>query len=128
MSAPYKPEGYTSVAPYLIVDNAARTIEFLVRTFGAVEIQRIPAKTGGIMHAEVRIDDTVVMLADKALDWPAVDAHVHVYVPDVDATYRRAIEAGGMPVQEPVKKDDPDKRGGVRDAGGATWWIVAKVE
>ena len=128
MSTSYKPEGYTSVAPYLIVDNASRTIDFLVRTFGAVEIQRYPDKTGGIMHAEVRIDDTVLMLADKAPEWPAIEAHVHIYVPDVDATYRRAIEAGATPVQEPVKKDDPDKRGGVKDAGGTTWWIATKVE
>ena len=126
--ATYKPEGYTSVAPYLIVENADRTIRFLIRAFGATEIRRIPDRTGGIRHAEVRIDDSVVMLADKAPDWPAVEAHVHVYVPDVDATYRRAIEAGAFPVQEPVKKDDPDKRGGVKDAGGTTWWIATKVE
>jgi uncharacterized glyoxalase superfamily protein PhnB len=128
MSGSYKPEGYTSVAPYLIVENASRTIDFLVRALGAVEMLRFPAKTGGIMHAEVRIDDTIVMLADKAPDWPALEAHVHVYVPDVDATYRRAIEAGATPVQEPVKKDDADKRGGVKDAGGTTWWISTKVE
>ncbi len=127
MTESYKPEGYTSVAPYLIVENAARTIEFLRRTFGATEIQRIHDKRGGIMHAEVRIDDTVVMLADKAPDWPAVEAHVHVYVPDVDAAYRRAIEAGAVPVQEPVKKDDPDKRGGVKDAAGIYWWIATRV-
>lgn len=128
MSESYKPEGYTSVAPYLIVDNAARTIDFLVRAFGATEIRRILNKSGGIMHAEVRIDDTVLMLADKAPDWPAVEAHVHIYVPDVDATYRRAIEAGAAPVQEPVKRDDPDKRGGVKDAGSTTWWIATRVE
>lgn len=128
MMSGYKPEGYTSVAPYLIVDNAGRTIEFLKRTFGAVELRRFPNKTGGIMHAEVRIDDTVLMLADKALDWPAIEAHVHIYVPDVDATYRRAIEAGGYPAQEPTKGDDPDRRAGVRDAGGTTWWIATQME
>jgi PhnB protein len=128
MSASYKPEGYTSVAPYLMVENAGRTIDFLVRAFGATEIRRFPDKTGGIMHAEVRIDDTVIMLADRPAHHPAIEAHVHVYVPDVDATYRRAIEAGATPVQEPVKKDDPDKRGGVKDAGGTVWWIATKVE
>ena len=128
MSESYKPEGYTSVAPYLMVENAARTIEFLERTFGAREIRRFPDKSGGIMHAEVRIDDTVVMLADRPPSYPAIEAHVHVYVPDVDATYRRAVEAGATPVQEPIKKDDADKRGGVRDAGGITWWIATKVD
>jgi uncharacterized glyoxalase superfamily protein PhnB len=128
MAVGYKPAGYNSVAPYLIVDNAARTIEFLKRVFGATELQRQLSPRGSIMHAEVRIDDSVIMLADKAPDWPAVEAHVHVYLADVDAAYRRAIEAGGTPVQEPAKQNDPDRRAGVRDAGGTTWWIATKVE
>jgi PhnB protein len=123
----YKPEGYTSVAPYLIVDGAERTIEFARRAFDALELRRFPAQNGAIMHAEIRIDDTVVMLADGGPGWPPVPAHVHVYVRDVDDTYRRALAAGATPVQEPVKKDDDDKRGGVKDAGGTTWWIATKV-
>ena len=128
MNSSYKPGAYTSVAPYLIVDGANRTIDFLVRVFDAIELRRFPDPEGRLMHAEVRIDDTVVMLADGAEGWPPVPSYVHVYVPDVDATYHRALEAGATSVQEPVKKDDPDKRGGVRDAGGTTWWIATKVE
>ncbi|HKT81762.1 MAG TPA: VOC family protein [Vicinamibacterales bacterium] len=124
----YKPPTYTSVAPYLIVDGAARTIEFLGKIFGAVELQRIPDREGKVMHAEVRIDDTVVMLADSVPGWPPVAAHVHVYVPDVDETYRRALAAGAESVQEPVKREDPDKRGGFKDPGGVTWWVGTKVE
>jgi len=126
--SPYKPQGYTSVTPYLIVDGAARTIDFLVRAFDAVELRRFPAPDGGVLHAEVRIDDTVLMLTDGNAGWPPVPTHVHVYVPDVDATYRRALAAGAASVQEPVKKDDADKRGGVKDAGGTTWWIATMVE
>ena len=124
----FKPDGYTSVAPYLVVDGAARTIEFLRRVFGASEIRSFPAPDGRIMHAEVRIDDTVVMIADGNEGWPPIGAHVHVYVTDVDATFRAALDAGAKSVQEPVKKDDADKRGGVTDAGGTTWWISTKVE
>ena len=124
----YKPDGYTTVSPYLIVDGASATIEFLRNVFGAIELRRFPDPTGKIMHAEVRIDDTVVMIADGASAWPPVPSHVHVYVRDADATYRRALEAGGTSVQEPVKKGDADKRGGVKDAGGTTWWIATKVE
>ena len=124
----HKPEGYTTVAPYLIVDGASRTIEFLRHVFGAVELQRFSDPAGKVMHAEVRIDDTVVMLGDGAEGWPPVPSHVHVYVPDVDATYKRALEAGATSVQAPVKKQDADKRGGVKDAGGTTWWIATKVE
>jgi PhnB protein len=124
----FKPDGYTSVSPYLIVDGAAQTIDFLTKVLGAVELRRFPAPGGKVMHAEVRIDDTVVMLADGGDGWPPVPAHVHVYVPDVDATYRRALAAGATAVQEPVKKADEDKRGGVKDARGTTWWLSTKVE
>lgn len=128
MGVPYKPEGYTSVAPYLIVDGAARTIDFLTNVFGAEPLRRMDAPNGGIMHAEVRIDDTVVMLADGGEGWPPIATNVHVYVKDVDETYRKAIAAGATSVQAPVKKGDVDKRGGVRDPGGTTWWIGTQVE
>ena len=126
-SGSYKPDGFTSVSPYLIVDGAQRTIDFLARVFNATELRRFPDDSGKLMHAEVRIDDTVVMLADSAEAWPPVPSYVHVYVPDVDATYKRALDAGATSVQEPVKKDDEDKRGGVKDAGGTTWWISTRV-
>lgn len=129
MSGSYKPKGYTTVSPYLIVSGASGTIDFLKRVFDAAELRRFPNEAGDVMHAEIRIGDTVVMLADAAPpEWPAVPAYVHVYVQDVDATYQRALEAGAVSVQEPVRKDDEDKRGGVRDDGGTTWWIATKME
>jgi PhnB protein len=124
----YKPDGYTAVSPYLIVSGASATITFLQNVFAAVELLRFPDPTGKIMHAEVRIDDTILMIADGTEGWPPVPSHVHVYVRDVDATYKRALEAGATSVQEPVKKQDADKRGGVKDAGGTTWWIATKIE
>ncbi|MGH7713987.1 MAG: VOC family protein [Gemmatimonadaceae bacterium] len=128
MNAAHKPTGYTSVAPYLIVDGASKTIDFLTRVFGATELRRFPDSSGRLMHAEVRIDDTVVMMGDSADGWPPIASHVHVYVSDVDATYRTALEAGATSLQEPVKKGDEDKRGGVKDPQGTTWWIATKVE
>ena len=128
MSSSYKPLGYTTVSPYLIVDGASQTIDFLVRVFGAVELRRFPDSTGKLMHAEIRIDDTVVMIADGGEGWPPIPSHVHIYVSEVDAVYRRALEAGATSVQEPAKKDDEGKRGGVKDSGGTTWWIATKVE
>jgi uncharacterized glyoxalase superfamily protein PhnB len=130
MSADYKPPGHNAAAPYLVVDDANRVIEFLSRAFNAVELMRHPAPDGSgrIMHAEVRIDDSVIMLGDSAEGWPPLEAHVHVYVPDVDETYRRALEAGGVSVQAPVKKQDPDKRGGVKGPSGVTWWMATRME
>jgi PhnB protein len=123
----YKPSDYTTAAPYLIVDGAGGTIDFLNDVFGATELRRFPNEAGRLSHAEVRIGDTVVMLADGVEGWPPQPAYVHVYVADVDATYARALAAGATSVQEPVKKEDEDKRGGVKDAGGTTWWIATRV-
>lgn len=128
MKPTYKPEGYTSAAPYLIVGDAKRTIEFLKAVFDAKELRIYSRPDGRLMHAEVQIDDTVIMMGDSAQGWPPVPAHVHVYVPDVDATYRRALESGATSLQAPVKKDDPDKRGGFKDPVGTTWWIATMVE
>lgn len=128
MSLSYKPDHYNTVSPYLIVNGANATIDFLKRVFGAVELRRFPDAAGKVMHAEVRIEDTIVMLADGSDGWPSIPSYVHIYVKDVDATYKHALEAGATSVQEPVKKEDEDKRGGVKDSGGTTWWIATKVE
>lgn len=122
----YKPAAYTSLAPYLVVDGAARTIAFLQQVFDAQQLRCFPAPDGRVMHAELRIDDTVLMLADANDGWPSVGAHVHLYVRDVDATYQRALAAGATSVQSPVRKDDEDRRGGVKDPGGTTWWIATR--
>jgi PhnB protein len=127
MSSHYKPESYPSVSPYLIVDGAARTIQFMKDVLDAVELRQFPDEQGKLRHAEVRIDDSVIMIADSAPGWPALSSHVHVYVRDVDATYRRALAAGGTSVQEPVKNDDEDRRGGIMDPSGTTFWISTRV-
>ncbi len=123
-----KPAGYSTVSPYLIVAGAQRVVDFLRRTFEGQELRRLERPDGAIRHTEVRIGDTVVMLADAAEGWPPVPAHLHVYVEDVDAIYRRALEAGTESLQPPERKaDDPDRRGGVRDPAGNSWWIATQV-
>jgi PhnB protein len=124
----FKPTGYSTVSPYLIVADAAATIRFLEQVLDGRLLRSFPDDQGRLMHAEVRIDDTVVMLADSAPEWPPVAAFAHVYVMDVDATYERALAAGATSVQVPEKKQDEDKRGGVKDAGGTTWWIATRAE
>lgn len=124
----FKPEGYNSASPYLLVEGAQATIDFLKAVFDAKPLRMVPGEHGRLRHAEVRIDDTVVMLADAIDGWPAVNSHVHVYVADVDAAWSRAMQAGGTAVQAPAQKDDGDRRGGVRDPGGTTWWISQQVD
>lgn len=123
MRKPYKPEGFNSVSPYIVADDAARVIQFLKDTFGATDLRHIQREDGGIMHAEVRIDDSVVMLADTPPGCRPVPACVHVYVPDVDAAYKRALAAGAESIEAPNQKGDPDRRGGVKDPAGNAWWM-----
>lgn len=128
MTDHYKPAGHSAVSPYLAVNGADATIAFLKRVFNAEELGRWLHTDGIVMHAEVRIDDTVLMLADGTDDWPAYPAHVHVYVPDVDETYARALAAGATSLQEPIKGGGDDRRGGVRDPWGTSWWIATSTQ
>ena len=128
MSQRYKPEGYSTVSPYLIAAGAQKVIDFARQVFGARELRRFEMPDGSVAHAEVQIGDTVIMVGDAGGDWPAVPTHLHVYVEDVDAVYHRALAAGGVAVQAPERKgDDPDRRGGVKDPAGNTWWIGTQV-
>ena len=122
MSKDWKPTNYTSVAPYLVTQNAQAIIDFLRATVDATPLRRFEKPDGSIMHAEVMIDDTVVMMGESP-EGVSVPCHLHVYVPDVDRTYQLAMANGAESVQAPVRKNDPDKRGGVRDPGGNTWWF-----
>lgn len=127
MSTSYKPAGYTSVAPYLIVSNAGEIIKFLAAVFDGKVLRKFTDLAGRVVHAGVRLVDTVVMLAEGGGAFPPVPSHVHVYVSDVDAVYARALAHGAISVQAPVKQEDEDKRGGIKDVGGTTWWISTKV-
>ena len=125
--SPFKPDGYPAVSPYLLVPRAQPVIDFARTVFGATELRRHEMPDGSVMHAEIRIGDSVVMLGEAGGQWPAIPTFLHVYVDDVDAVYRRALDAGGVSVQAPAQKGDPDKRGGVQDPGGNTWWIATQV-
>jgi PhnB protein len=128
VTVPAKPAGYSTVSVYLVAQGAQAVIDFLKNTFDATQLRRFDTPDGKIMHAEVRIDDTVIMVADAGGTYPAFPSWLHVYVNDVDKTYQRALAAGGTALQEPVRKEgDPDKRGGVKDPAGNTWWIATQM-
>jgi uncharacterized glyoxalase superfamily protein PhnB len=117
----YKPDGYNSASPYLMVRDVRATIDFLKAVFDAEELRVFPHPDGGVMHAEVRIDDTVIMMGEVEENEPA---NIHVYVQDVNRTFAAALAAGATIVQEVTDKGDGDVRGGVADANGIVWWIA----
>ncbi len=129
MDQHYKPRGYSSVSAYIVADEAQNVINFVMKAFDAVETRRYDMPDGTIMHAEIKIDDTIIMIGDSGNENPAFPIWLHVYVPDVDATYQKALNAGGISVDKPTrKKDDPDRRAGIKDPAGNTWWIATQIE
>ena len=122
------PEGYHTVTPYLTARDAAGLLEFARKAFGAVETCRMSAPDGAIRHAEVRIGDSMVMVGQARDEWQPRPASLYLYVPDVDATYRQAVVAGGRSIQEPTTHFYGDRSGAVEDSQGNQWWIATHVE
>jgi uncharacterized glyoxalase superfamily protein PhnB len=118
---------YRTVTPYLLVTDADAELAFLKAAFGAVEVtcQRNPDNT--VMHAEITIGDSLVMLGQAGGPWKPRTAALYLWVEDVDATYARALEAGATSESEPEDKPYGHRNAGVIDRGGVMWWIGAPV-
>ena len=123
-----KPDQYHSITPYLVVAGAARLIEFAAAAFGAQVTERLDGPNGSVGHAELRIGDSVVMLADGHGGRAPMPCMLHLYVDDADATYQRALAAGATSVEPPADKFYGDRGGLVRDPGGNLWWIATHIE
>lgn len=119
----YKPQGYTDVSPYLIVEDAQATLDFLARVFAAEALRVHRDESGIIRHGEAQVGDSVVMVGQAD---GGTDAHIHVYVADPDDAFNRAIAAGAKIIQPLDLQPDGDRRGGVRDANGTNWWIASQ--
>lgn len=128
MAVKAKPDGYHSITPYLVVDDAARLIDFLVQAFGAEELERFAAPGNRVGHAELRIGDSLVMLGDARPEHPAMEAMLYLYVDDVDATYQIALSSGAEAVQPPQDQFYGDRSGGVKDPCGNVWYIATHIE
>jgi PhnB protein len=124
----YQPAEYNTVSPYLMVSDAAKLIDFMIRVFDGEEIERHSRPDGSVGHAEVKIGDTIVMLGGVSGDWKPMPGSLYVYVPDADATYARALEHGAEPVMPPSQQFYGDKMGGITDPFGNLWWIATRTE
>ena len=122
------PEGYNTFTPYFVVEGATDFIEFLKKAFGAEEMYRFPAPGGKLGHAEVRVGSSVLMLADTSPDYPASRMNAYLYVPDVDATYKKAVAAGGQSKREPANQFYGDRAGQFVDPFGHKWFVATHVE
>jgi len=122
------PEGYSTFTPYFVVEGATDFIEFLKKGFGAEEMYRFPAPGGKLGHAEVRVGSSVVMLADTSPDSPPSRMNSYLYVPDVDATYKKVLAAGAQSKREPANQFYGDRVATLTDRWGNTWSIGTHVE
>jgi PhnB protein len=120
----WKPEGYTSVSPYLIVSEPEVLIAFTEAAFGARELRRFCRPDGSIMHVEMCIDDSVVMIGGGKTPIKTTQSMIHLYVSDVDEIFLKALAAKGKSLENPREQgDDPDKRGMIMDPCGNIWAI-----
>jgi len=130
------PDGYTAVTPYLTVIGAAQAIDFYKKAFGAEESFRMPMPDGKVAHAEIRIGGAVIMLHDEAPQWKAFSPQtigdtgcsIMLYVNDVDAVVKRAVDAGATLTMEVADQFYGDRCGGIKDPFGHKWSIATHVE
>lgn len=130
------PQGYHSVTPYLIVNGAAQAIDFYKRVFGAEEVMRMDGPNGTIGHAEIRIGDSHIMLADEMpemgyrgpLSLGGAAVSLMVYVDDVDRIFRQALDGGAQELQAIKNQFYGDRSGTLRDPFGHVWTIGTHVE
>ncbi|MGH6727968.1 MAG: VOC family protein [Pseudolabrys sp.] len=123
------PDGYHSVTPYLTVRGATKAIDFLKNAFGAkLPHEAIKRPDGAIMHAQVLIGDSHIMIAEESDMAPPTTSTLYLYVPNVDSVYQQAVKAGGKTIMEPTDMFYGDRSGGVKDPSGNTWFIATHKE
>ena len=124
----YKPNGYNSLSPYFVAEGATRLVDQLAEIFEVEEMRTYVDDNDEILHGEFRIEDTVIMVANATDEYPPNQMLVHVYVEDVDETFRKALEAGCQELQKPNESEsDPDRRGMFKDLAGNTWAVGTQI-
>jgi PhnB protein len=130
------PDGYHSVTPYLVVQGGERALEFYKKAFGATELFRMPGPGGKIMHAEIKIGDSIIMLADEAPEMGVrsprtvggTPVTLHLYVENVDETFDRATKAGAQSLRPVEDRFYGDRSGQFEDPFGHRWDVSSHVE
>lgn len=122
------PEDYPRISPFLMVSDINREAEFLTAVFDAVETERIELPDGTVMHVELRIGDSVIMLGRDSGHMGEMNSMTYIYVEDTTVAYEKALAAGATSIIPPDKQFYGDINAGVRDSFGHYWWIATHVE
>ena len=118
---------YRTLTPYLVVPDADAALTFLKAAFGANERYCQRDDNNRVRHAELEIGDSLVMIDQSSAEWKALSAALYLWVPDVDATYQRALQAGATSQSAPEDKPYGHRTAGVIDGNGITWWIASPM-
>jgi len=121
------PDGYHTVTPYLIVTDADALLSFIEKAFGGRTRTRHTDDDGRVMHAEITIGNSVIMVGEANEEFPANRSMIHLYVADVDAMFGSAVAAGATTVREPEDMPYGDRSGGVADLWGTQWWMATRT-
>ena len=122
------PEGYHTITPYLSVKDARGFMDFLTKALGAEEIYTSHTEDGNVMHAEIKIGDSMMMISEAGEKNPATNGNFYLYVTDTDAAYKKAVGAGAISIMEPADQFYGDRTAGVKDSFGYNWWFGTHVE
>lgn len=128
MATNYIPDGYYTITPYLIVDGAGKLIEFIETVFDGKVVMKMEGENGKIAHAEIKIGDSMLMLADSGEEWKPTQAMLHLYFEDADTVYQKALDAGAVSIKEPADQFYGDRNSAVKDAFGNFWGISTHIE
>jgi PhnB protein len=121
-------ETYRTVTPYLVVHDADAELKFLLAAFGATEQLCHRNEANHVMHAEIRIGDSLIMMGQAGEQWKARQASLYLWVPNVDEVYQKALAAGAASESAPEDKPYGHRIAGVVDSCGITWWIGSPVK
>jgi len=122
------PDGFHTVTPYLVVKGVSKLIDFLGQAFGATLVHKTAMPDGTVMHAQVKIGDSFVMMGEAPDEKQVMPAMIYLYVPDTDALYKRALEAGATSIMAPMDQFYGDRNAGLKDACGNQWWLATRKE
>jgi len=122
------PNGFNTITPYFLVEEVEDFIKFLEDAFNAIPVSQTIMPGGVIMHAQVKIGNSIVMMGEAKDHWKPMPASTYLYVNNVDALYEQAMSAGGVSINKPRDEFYGDRTAGVQDPFGNYWWIATHVE
>ncbi|MDR8391393.1 VOC family protein [Aliifodinibius sp. S!AR15-10] len=123
------PDKYHTATPYLLVEGVAELTTFLENAFDAVKVVQLDRNDGSIMHVEVKIGDSIIMMGEPMGEFGPLPGSIYLGVEDCDAVYQKALDCGGESIMEPTDMFHAGERyGGVKDPAGNIWWVATHIE